>query len=53
MSRASKLTLMGTSLFAVGTVVFVHFQQQAEKSVSSPNPSPNAILHGSLVALRS
>jgi len=34
MSRASKLTLMGTSLFAVTTVVFVHFQQQAEKAVS-------------------
>ncbi|ORY54980.1 uncharacterized protein BCR38DRAFT_479286 [Pseudomassariella vexata] len=32
MSRASKLTLAGTSLFAAGTVVFVHFQQQWEKS---------------------
>ncbi|KAL7623550.1 hypothetical protein AAE478_007233 [Parahypoxylon ruwenzoriense] len=31
MSRASKLTLAGTSLFAVGTVVFVHFQQKFEK----------------------
>lgn len=40
MSRASKLTLLGTSLFAVSTVVFVHFQQQAEKAVSSV-PSPN------------
>lgn len=32
MSRASKLTLAGTSLFAVGTVFFVHFQQQSEKA---------------------
>ncbi|KAB5539322.1 cytochrome c oxidase assembly protein [Coniochaeta sp. 2T2.1] len=32
MSRASRLTLLGTSLFAAGTVFFVHFQQQAEKS---------------------
>jgi len=32
MSRASKLTLLGTSLFAVTTVVFVHFQQKAEKA---------------------
>ncbi|KAI0121017.1 hypothetical protein BJ170DRAFT_688433 [Xylariales sp. AK1849] len=31
MSRTSKLTLLGTSLFAVGTVVFVHFQQQFEQ----------------------
>lgn len=33
MSRASRLTLLGTSLFAAGTVFFVHFQQQAEKAV--------------------
>jgi protein PET117 len=33
MSRAAKLTLFGTSMFAVGTIVFVHFQQQAEKAV--------------------
>ncbi|KAI9735421.1 MAG: hypothetical protein M1818_006427 [Claussenomyces sp. TS43310] len=32
MSRASKLTLTGCSLLAVGTVVFVHFQQHAEKA---------------------
>ncbi|OBT52131.1 hypothetical protein VE04_06467 [Pseudogymnoascus sp. 24MN13] len=32
MSRASKLTLAGTSLFAISTVFFVHFQQKAEKS---------------------
>ncbi|KAK0617550.1 hypothetical protein B0T14DRAFT_433893 [Immersiella caudata] len=31
MSRASKLTLLGTSLSAAGTVVFVHFQQKWEK----------------------
>ncbi|KAI2602528.1 hypothetical protein GGR54DRAFT_498133 [Hypoxylon sp. NC1633] len=31
MSRASKLTLAGTSLFAVGTVIIVHFQQKMEK----------------------
>ncbi|KAI8624958.1 cytochrome c oxidase assembly protein [Xylariaceae sp. FL1651] len=31
MSRASKLTLLGTSLFAATTVVFVHFQQKSEK----------------------
>ncbi|KAI1204451.1 uncharacterized protein F4807DRAFT_447283 [Annulohypoxylon truncatum] len=31
MSRASKLTLAGTSLFAVGTVIVVHFQQKMEK----------------------
>lgn len=32
-SRGSKLALGGTSLFAVTTIIFVHFQQQAEKSV--------------------
>ncbi|KAH6842370.1 hypothetical protein B0I37DRAFT_447850 [Chaetomium sp. MPI-CAGE-AT-0009] len=31
MSRASKMTLLGTSLFAMSTVVFVHFQQKAEQ----------------------
>ncbi|KAJ2976965.1 hypothetical protein NQ176_g4638 [Zarea fungicola] len=31
MSRASKLTLLGTSLFAASTIVFVHFQQRSEK----------------------
>ncbi|KAL2127872.1 hypothetical protein VTI74DRAFT_10034 [Chaetomium olivicolor] len=31
MSRASKLTLLGTSLFALSTVVFVHYQQKAEQ----------------------
>ncbi|OIW29192.1 cytochrome c oxidase assembly protein [Coniochaeta ligniaria NRRL 30616] len=32
MSRASRLTLMGTSLFAGGMILFVHFQQSAEKA---------------------
>jgi len=32
MSRAAKLTLAGTSLFAISTVFFVHYSQQAEKS---------------------
>ncbi|KAM3548672.1 hypothetical protein MY1884_009055 [Beauveria asiatica] len=31
MSRASKLTLFGTSLFAASTIVFVHFQQKSEQ----------------------
>ncbi|KAH7262740.1 related to cytochrome c oxidase assembly factor [Fusarium torulosum] len=31
MSQASKLTLLGTSLLAVGTVFAVHFQQKSEK----------------------
>ncbi|KAG6358624.1 hypothetical protein INS49_012142 [Diaporthe citri] len=31
-SRGSKFALAGTSLFAVSTIIFVHFQQQAEKS---------------------
>ncbi|KAK3192857.1 hypothetical protein K4F52_001214 [Lecanicillium sp. MT-2017a] len=31
MSRASKMTLLGTSLFAMSTIVFVHFQQKAEQ----------------------
>lgn len=34
MSRASKLTLAGTSLMTAGIVVFVHYAQQAEKAVS-------------------
>jgi protein PET117 len=34
MSQASKLTLLGTSLLAVGTVFAVHFQQKSEKEVS-------------------
>ncbi|CAG8957894.1 hypothetical protein HYFRA_00000234 [Hymenoscyphus fraxineus] len=42
MSRASKLTLAGTSLFAVGTVFFVHYTQQAEKTHS---PKQKAIIN--------
>ncbi len=33
MSRASKLTLLGTSLFAASTIIFVHFQQKSEQQV--------------------
>ena len=44
MSRASKITLGATSLFALSTVLIVHFQQKAERSVSfshfRPLPSP-------------
>ncbi|RKF57420.1 putative cytochrome c oxidase assembly protein [Golovinomyces cichoracearum] len=36
MSLASKLTLAGTSIFALGTIVFVHYAQKAEKDVMSP-----------------
>ena len=35
MSRASKLTLAGTAASAVGIVILVHYQQQAEKIVRS------------------
>ncbi|CAM1501145.1 Fc.00g103070.m01.CDS01 [Cosmosporella sp. VM-42] len=31
MSRASKLTLAATSLFAASTILIVHFQQKYEK----------------------
>lgn len=52
MSRASKLTLAGCSLFALSTVVFVHYAQQAEKSVRplrrplsvQPDSSPVTLL---------
>jgi protein PET117 len=47
MSRAAKLTLVGTSLFAVGTVFFVHFQQQSEKAVCT-SPCPPFYLQYSL-----
>lgn len=40
MSRASKLTLAATSLFAVSTIVIVHFQQKFEKEASLPGPYP-------------
>lgn len=36
MSRAAKLTLGGSSLFALSTIVFVHYAQQAEKAVCLP-----------------
>ncbi|KAL9104519.1 MAG: hypothetical protein Q9163_000550 [Psora crenata] len=32
MSRASKLTLAGTTASAIGIVILVHYQQQAEKA---------------------
>ena len=35
MSRASKLTLLSTSLGAVGIVIFVHYAQKAEQAVQS------------------
>lgn len=38
MSRSAKLTLVGTSCFAVGIVIFVHYAQQLEKSVIFPKP---------------
>lgn len=44
MSRASKLTLAGTSLFAAGTIVFVHFQQKFEKQVFRTFPYPLFVL---------
>jgi hypothetical protein len=34
MSRAAKLTLLGSSVFALSTIVFVHYAQQSEKAVS-------------------
>ena len=36
MSRASKFTLTGTSLAALGILVFVHWAQKAEQAVSCP-----------------
>ena len=33
MSQAAKLTLLGTSLGAVGIIVFVHYAQRADKAV--------------------
>lgn len=32
MSTASKLTLLGTTAGAIGIVIMVHYQQQAEKA---------------------
>jgi protein PET117 len=45
MSRAAKLTLAGTSLFALSTIIFVHYSQQAEKAVRF---NPNYITSSSL-----
>lgn len=36
MSQAAKITLAGTSLGAIGIVIMVHYQQQAEKAVRLP-----------------
>lgn len=36
MSTAAKVTLATTSLSALGIVVFVHYQQRADKAVSEP-----------------
>ena len=47
MSRASKLTLAGASLFAITTVIFVHHTQSAEKAVCNTlfyPPIPSASL---------
>jgi protein PET117 len=35
MSTKAKLTLAGTSLGALGIIVFVHYSQKAEKAVRS------------------
>ncbi|KAI9719247.1 MAG: hypothetical protein M1812_003577 [Candelaria pacifica] len=32
MSRAAKLTLAGSTIIAGGTIIFVHYAQQAEKT---------------------
>jgi len=44
MSRASKLTLAATSLFALSTLVVVHLQQQLEQQVSQPRPRQTTLL---------
>lgn len=46
MSRASKITLGATSLFALSTVIIVHFQQKAERSVSLTHPTMLPSHHG-------
>jgi hypothetical protein len=47
MSQASKITLGATSLFAVGTIIFVHFQQKAEQAVRflSSDPTEHLAWH--------
>ena len=53
MSRVAKLTLAGSSLFALSTIVFVHYTQQAEKTVRLPLPSCQpAMLQMQLAKLR-
>ncbi len=52
MSRAAKLTLAASGLFAITTVIVVHFQQKAEKSVLIPlSPSPLLPTNYSLQAM--
>jgi hypothetical protein len=41
MSRGSKITLAATGIFAVTTIVFVHFQQRAEKTVRPVTSHPS------------
>ena len=49
MSRASKLTLAGTTAIAMGIVFFVHYGQTAEKAVSNtPSTLPAAYLSATL-----
>lgn len=36
MSAAAKMTLAGTSLGALGIIVFVHYAQKADKAVCFP-----------------
>lgn len=40
MSTASKVTLASTTLAAIGTVIFVHYAQQSEKTVRGPFSPP-------------
>lgn len=51
MSRASKITLAGTSLAAVAIVFFVHYGQQAEKTVTLPIPLYLDILYQGIFRL--
>lgn len=36
MSKAAKLTLLGTSMGALGIIAFVHYAQKTEKAVCDP-----------------
>ncbi|KAK3173715.1 hypothetical protein OEA41_007047 [Lepraria neglecta] len=51
MSRASKLTLAGTSLGAIGIVVLVHYQQQSEKALKSESSATCLLLAYGLQAM--